>query len=81
VLGDPVDLVDPTGEIGLDDIKYAIYNNEVAKQCSAMLKNYDCGCMTGIECAMAKEQLRQNCESLQRKEFVKRLSPGWINDK
>jgi len=54
VLGDPVNFVDPTGEIGLDDIKHGIYNTEVANQCKKLLDDYDCGCLSGIECAIAK---------------------------
>ena len=76
VLGDPVNLVDPEGNLpSLDDLNNAYYEHMLGKLCREMLINYDCGCMTGIECALAREQLRENCKALFRKDIANKNVP------
>jgi RHS repeat-associated protein len=70
VLQDPVNFVDPSGlkkgayqtfqEI-ITPFQEEIYDYYFLEGCRQLLKDYDCGCWSDLECEIKKQQLKNEC--------------------
>jgi len=83
VLGDPVDFVDPVGLKSAYDtfqeiitpFQEEIYDYYYLKGCEALLKDYDCGCWSDIECEIKKQELTHECIKQLAKKKLEDLVP------